>query len=177
MTTARIGVLFVCYANMCRSPLAEGVFRHLVAERGLEHRFDIDSAGTSAAPGAAPHPLSVDIGHKHGIEVSGSARTVVPDDLYRFHHVIAMDRQNAHELDRLVRLSGFGPVVGAERLATIRLLRQLERPRARGADLDVPDPIAGGPDHYARVFQLIRAGCTALIDELAPAPAADPPNG
>ena len=52
-------ILFVCHANVCRSPLAEGVFRHLVAEAGMDGKFRIDSAGTFAMEGAPPHPKSV----------------------------------------------------------------------------------------------------------------------
>lgn len=166
MSTPRVGVLFVCYANMCRSPLAEGVFRHLVEARGASDRFDIDSAGTCGADGCDPHPLSVDIARQHGIALHSVGRTVEPGDLYRFHHVIAMDRRNADELGRLIRLSAFGPVSGAERVAKIRLLREIGQPRAKGPDLDVPDPISGGPERYATVFDLIRGGCEALLDEL-----------
>ena len=54
-----VGVLFVCHANVCRSPLAHGVFVHRVAERGLQARFEVDSAGTWAADGILPHSSSV----------------------------------------------------------------------------------------------------------------------
>jgi protein-tyrosine phosphatase len=166
---ARIGVLFVCHANMCRSPLAEGVFAHLVAERGLEARFTIDSAGTWASEGIEPHPLSVAEAEAHGIDLlritSASSRPFRPDDLERFDHVIAMDRANEADIERLRRISAFGPVEGGS--ARVRLLRAVLDPKARGADRDVPDPIGRGPEAYGRVYAIIEAACAALLDELA----------
>ena len=167
---APIGVLFVCHANMCRSPLAEGVFAHLVAQRGLEGRFAIDSAGTWAADGVEPHPHSVQIAREHGIDLraltSASSRPIRPDDLSRFDHVLAMDRANEADIERLRRLSAFGPVEG--KAARVRVLRAVLDPNARGSERDVPDPIGRGPEAYAHVYAIIADSCTALLDELAP---------
>jgi protein-tyrosine phosphatase len=164
----RIGVLFVCHANMCRSPLAEGVFAHLVAQRGLGSRFQIDSAGTWASEGVRPHPHSVDVGLEHGVDLlaltSCSSRPLRPDDLARFDHVIAMDRANESDIERLQRISAFGAVEG--KVARVRLLRAIVDPQARGSDRDVPDPIGRGPDAYARVYGIVEAACEALLDEL-----------
>jgi protein-tyrosine phosphatase len=165
---ARIGVLFVCHANMCRSPLAEGVFAHLVAARGLSRRFEIDSAGTWAADGVGPHPNSVEVARDHGIDLlrttSSSSRPIRPEDLERFDHVIAMDRANEADITRLRRISAFGEVEGTT--ARLRLLRDVLDPKARGSDRDVPDPIGHGPDAYARVYAIIEDACRALLDEL-----------
>lgn len=170
MTTskpARRGVLFVCHANMCRSPLAAGVFRHLVAERGASERFEVDSAGTWAADGIPPHPLSVDVARRYGIDVAllgTRSRSIAPDDLDRFEHVVAMDRRNLADIERLRRISAFGPVVGGT--ATISLLRRFCDPKANGRDADVPDPVRGGPEHYEAAYRIIEAGCRALLDRL-----------
>ena len=160
----RIGVLFVCYANMCRSPLAEGVFRHLAAERGMLERLDIDSAGTDAREGCAPHPLSCDIARVHGITLEGEGRQLVRDDLSRFDHVVVMDRQNYNRIARLAAPSAFGPIEGFR--AQVRTLRSIANPRASGRDIDVPDPIGGGPGIYAKVYELVAEGCAALLDEI-----------
>jgi protein-tyrosine phosphatase len=159
----RVGVLFVCYANVCRSPLAEAVFRRLAADRGVLERFTIDSAGTSALELAAPHPLSVEIAAAHGIEVVGRARQLLRADLWQFHHVLLMDRRNLVDLRRLAGTSTFDPDTG---VARIRLLREVVPGAPVGEDLDVPDPVAGGPEAYEHVFGLIRTACTALLDEL-----------
>jgi protein-tyrosine phosphatase len=160
----RIGVLFVCYANICRSPLAEGTFRWLAARRGVLERLDIDSAGTSAMAGAPPHPLSRQIAGEHGFELGGASRQLVRDDLSRFDHVVVMDRQNLATIQQLTG-SAFGSLAGFR--ARVRLLREIADPKARGSELDVPDPIGRGPEHYRAVFEMIERGCTALLDEVA----------
>ena len=160
-----VGVLFVCHGNLCRSPLAEGIFRHIVEGRGLLERFDIDSAGTYAASGHAPHPFSVDAARRLGIELGGRSRPIEPEDLTRFHHIIAMDRANQADILRLRRMSAFGPVVEGSR-ARVRLLRTISHPHARGDAQDVPDPIGLSPDTYATVCAIIEQACRALADEL-----------
>ena len=172
MTTAarkpmRRGVLFVCHANMCRSPLAAGVFLHLLAQRGVSERFEVDSAGTWAADGIPPHPLSVEAARQHGIDVAllGTAsRSIAPTDLDRFEHVVAMDRRNLADIERLRRISAFGPVVGGT--AKLALLRRFSDPNASGRDADVPDPVRGGPEHYETAYRIIDAGCRALLEQL-----------
>lgn len=160
-----IGVLFVCYANVCRSPLAAGLMRELAGKRGLAERLQIDSAGTSAMEGAHPHPLSCEIAEQHGFTLQGRARQLLRDDLTRFDHVVVMDRQNMSTIERLAAPSAFGSLAGYR--AKIRLLRAIANPKAKGRDLDVPDPIGSGAQRYAEVYALMRQGCDALLDELA----------
>jgi protein-tyrosine phosphatase len=166
MTSARIGVLFVCHANMCRSPLAHGLFVHRAEQRGVLDRLDIDSAGTWAAQGIPPHHGSVQVAEAHGISlaVTGTSRGLVPDDLQRFAHIVVMDRANEADVERLRRLSAFGAVEGGQ--ASVRLLRAIAQPRARGVDLDVPDPVRGGEPEFRHVYDLVDQGCNALLDEL-----------
>ncbi len=165
--SARRGVLFVCHANMCRSPLAAGVFLHLAAQHGVIDRYDVDSAGTWAGDGIPPHPLSVEAARRHGIDVAllGSAsRPIAPGDLDRFEHIIAMDRRNLADIERLRRISAFGPVVGGT--AKISLLRRFVDPKASGRDADVPDPVRGGPEQYEAAYTIIEAACRALLRTL-----------
>ena len=167
----RRGVLFVCHANMCRSPLAAGVFRHLIAEHGAGERFEIDSAGTWAADGIPPHPLSVDVARRYGIDTTllGTAsRPIAPRDLERFELVVAMDRRNLADIERLRRISAFGPVVGGS--AKLMLLRRFSDPKASGREADVPDPVRGGPEHYETAYRIIEAGCRALLEHLLAPP-------
>lgn len=160
----RIGVLFVCYANMCRSPLAEGVFRHLAAQRGMLDRLNIDSAGTDAAEGCSPHPLSCSIALAHGITLDGFGRQLIRDDLNRFDHVVVMDRSNYAKITRLASPSSRGELEGFR--ARLRTLRSISDPNASGVGLDVPDPIGAGEDRYREVYELIERGCSALLDEI-----------
>jgi protein-tyrosine phosphatase len=159
-----IGVLFVCYANVCRSPLAEGLMRELARVRGLVERLLIDSAGTSAMEGAAPHRLSCEVAEQHGFALTGRARQLLRDDLTRFDHVVVMDRQNFATIERLAAPSAFGSLAGYR--AKIRLLRAIANPKARGHELDIPDPIGGDSRHYSEVYTLMREGCSALLDEI-----------
>lgn len=144
-------VLFVCLGNICRSPLAEGVFRTLVEEAGLGGQFHIDSAGTGAwHAGNPPDPRSIEIAARNGIDISRQrARQVRPEDFHRFGTVIAMDRDN---LATLTAKAAGGP-------ADLRLL--LDTPPR-----DVPDPYYGGAGGFETVFRLVRTGGEGLLARL-----------
>jgi protein-tyrosine phosphatase len=152
-----IRVLFVCLGNICRSPLAEAVFRHRVEERGWADRFEIDSAGTSGwHRGAPPDSRSAEVARRRGIEVAGASRKVVAADLRRFHYVIAMDEENLDALRELQASAGG--------TAQVRRLREFE-PRA--ASLDVPDPYYGGPRGFEEVHDIVERACAGLLAHIA----------
>lgn len=148
-------VLFVCLGNICRSPLAEGVMRHLVEERGLEDRIDVDSAGTGAwHVGEAPDPRSIDVAARNGVSLDGQrARKVRPSDFRDFTRVIAMDGANLRDL------RGIAP---EDAPAELHMLRDLD-PEGSG---DVPDPYYGGDDGFDRVYEMVHRSCAALLDEI-----------
>jgi len=143
-------VLFVCLGNICRSPLAEGIFRDLVTDAGLSTSFMIDSAGTGAwHAGHPPDPRSIDVAARNGIDIGGQrARQVCTDDFHRFDTIVAMDRDNLAAL----RSRAGGP-------ARLRLL--LDTPPR-----DVPDPYYGGPEGFDKVFRLVQSGCGDLLTML-----------
>lgn len=159
-------VLFICHANLVRSPLAEGIFRHLVAQRGLADRFVIDSAGIAAHEGMAPDAGSIAVAAQHGIKLAGRARQMTRLDLYDHDHVLVADRHVAAQIRRLIGGSVFGPIAGSS--ARVRLLATLADPRAEDDELDVPDPLRGGPEGYLKVYHQLMRACTALLAELAP---------
>jgi protein-tyrosine phosphatase len=156
MTSERIRILFVCLGNICRSPLAECVFRHLARERGAEHLFEIDSAGTSGYhAGDPPDRRSVATARARGVEVVGRSRQLSRRDLTRFDLIVAMDEENLSGIDRLIRKYG----------ARVRLHRLREwdpEPDMR----DVPDPYFGGPGGFDEVHDIVQRSCAALLDEL-----------
>ncbi len=149
-------ILFVCLGNICRSPLAEGVFRHKVRERGMEERFEIDSAGTASYHvGSPPDARSTRVARARGIELNGCARQLTPQDLHRFDYVIAMDGENLGDVQRLHSRAGGS--------ARVHRLREWD-PRPNG--LDVPDPYYGGPRGFEEVHDIVDRSCEALLDHL-----------
>ncbi len=149
-------VLFVCLGNICRSPLAEGVFRAHVERAGLADRFEIDSAGTAGYHvGEAPDPRSVSIAHKHGVDLSAQrARKLVAADLERFDEVLAMDQSNLANIRRLA-----GPRSSAR---TGLFLDEV--PGSSGAE--VPDPYYGGPNGFLHVYRLVDEASERLLARL-----------
>jgi protein-tyrosine phosphatase len=152
-----VAVLFVCLGNICRSPLAEGVFRHLVNERGLTDRFEIDSAGTSSYhEGDPPDARSTAVARTRGFVLTGNARQLVAADFKRFDYVIAMDSEIQDSVERMRKGNQNGGVV--------RLLREYD-PEARG-DYDVPDPYYGGPRGFEHVQDIVERSCAHLLDTI-----------
>ena len=146
-----VRVLFVCLGNICRSPMAEALFRHHVIEAGLADRFEIDSAGTGSWHiGSPPHPDTQEQLRLNNIAVGlQRARQAVVDDAETFDYIVAMDDDNATDLARL-----FG--AAADSTAVSRLLEHTD-----AGVLDVPDPYhAGG---YDRVYELVDAGTLGLL--------------
>lgn len=157
--THRTGILFVCLGNICRSPMAEGAFRHLARERGALDRFDVDSAGTGHWHAGEPaDPRAQTVARRRGVTLESVARQVdALRDFARFDLIVPMDRQNERDLLAL----------GSPRQRT-RLLRSFDpaTAHARGAALDVPDPYFGGATGFDDVFDMIAAACRGLLDEL-----------
>ncbi|MCG6987104.1 MAG: low molecular weight phosphotyrosine protein phosphatase [Gemmatimonadetes bacterium] len=151
-------VLFVCLGNICRSPLAEGVLRHLVQERGLGDRFEIDSAGTGDwHMGQPPDERSVQVASAHGITLGGRARRVRREDLDHFDLVVAMDRENLRDLQRLA--DGSGP------RARLHLLSDFD-PEADHPD--VPDPYYEDLSGFETLYRTVHRACESLLEQLAP---------
>lgn len=149
-----VSVLFVCLGNICRSPLAEGVFRSVVESRGLGDTFRIDSAGTGGwHAGSAPDPRSVAIAAHHGVDISGQkARKVRFDDFRDFDLILGMDRSNVEDLREL-----------APPDARHRVHLYLDYAGRRAGD--VPDPYYGGPEGFADVYRMIREASEVLADK------------
>jgi protein-tyrosine phosphatase len=148
-------VLFVCLGNICRSPLAEGVFRAVLMERGLDRDVLIDSAGTGGwHAGEAPDRRSIAIAALHGVGISlQKARKVTSDDFPRFDLILGMDKSNVADLKALA------PAAMRDRVHLFLELAQ-DRPR------DVPDPYYDGPEAFTSVYRMIRTASEALATRL-----------
>ncbi|HEX6983403.1 MAG TPA: low molecular weight protein-tyrosine-phosphatase [Balneolaceae bacterium] len=149
-------ICFVCLGNICRSPTAEGVFQHLVNERGLEAYFEVDSAGTSAYhSGQSANRHSQSTANRNGITLHSKARQLKTFDLDYFDMIVAMDNQNLANINQLVSGDGHGQKV--------RQLREFDPEPEHG---EVPDPYAGGQKGFENVFRIVKRSCEHLLDEL-----------
>ncbi len=160
---APVRLLFVCLGNICRSPTAEGVMRHVVTEAGMQDRVELDSAGTGSwHVGSAPDARARAAASGRGVELTGQARQVSVQDFDDFDLILAMDRANQRDLRALA---------GPDDAGRIRLLREFD-PRVGGPpfsgaeDLDVPDPYYGAGGGFEEVFDLVDAACRGLLEEI-----------
>jgi len=154
-----IRVLFVCMGNICRSPMAEGTMRQLAKDAGLldaEGGLAVDSAGTTRFHAGEPADRrATETVRAYGIDISAQrARQVSPEDFRRFDYVIALDRDNYAQLERIA------PAGYEDRLSLLL-------DHAPGATPDeVPDPYYGGEKGFERSYALIEAGTRGLFDTL-----------
>lgn len=150
-------ICFVCLGNICRSPTAEGVFQHIVNERGLQAYFEIDSAGTSAYHTGEPANRHSQLtANKYGITLHSKARRFAAFDLDYFDLILTMDNQNLANVNRLI---------SGNHSQKVHPLRDFDPQPGNG---EVPDPYAGGQEGFDKVFQIVKRSCEQLLDELEP---------
>jgi protein-tyrosine phosphatase len=150
-------VCFVCTGNICRSPMAESVFRARLAEAGLDGLVEVDSAGTGGwHEGDAADPRTVSVLEEHGYDGAHTARQFQPSWFARLDLVIALDAGHLKALRRLAPTP--------EDAAKLRLLRSYDP--AAGDDLDVPDPYYGGPDGFEECLEMVEAASEGLLAEV-----------
>ncbi len=148
-------ILMVCLGNICRSPLAEGILRHLIEERGLSHSIVVDSCGTSSYHvGEPPHRGSQEVARQRGVSLQGiRSRQLVTADISSFDYLVAMDESNLRDIQHLDSR-------GEKDERMVLLLDY-------AADTDVqnvPDPFYEGG--FERVYDLIYRGCVGLLDHI-----------
>lgn len=152
-----VSVCFVCLGNICRSPLAEGVFQELVNREGLEDRILISSAGTGGwHVGQPPDSRMRRTAREKGVRLSGRAEQFQPSDYHRFDMVIAMDGSNQSVLEQIA------PHPSSNE--KLYLFRSFD-PHNKG-DMDVPDPYYGGDKGFEDVFQIIARTCPNILGYL-----------
>lgn len=152
-----VRICFVCLGNICRSPTAEGVFRHIVEREGLESQIEIDSAGTGGwHAGERADARARAAAEERGIELSSIARQVTPSDFGRFDYLLAMDSSNFEHLRSMAE--------DDEQRERVRLFRSFDPKAPRGAE--VPDPYYGGTDGFTQVFDMCEAAARGLLSHL-----------
>jgi len=152
-----VNVLFVCLGNICRSPLAEGIFKKLVRNAGLDSFIFSDSAGTSRWHIDEPPDLrSIQIAEKNGVQLDHLGRQVTTEDLEKFDYILAMDNENYEEIVRLKD-------DGVFQKARIRLMRDYDKQQT-GAD--IPDPYYGGPDGFQIVYDMLEESLSNFLGSI-----------
>ncbi len=144
-------VLFVCLGNICRSPLAEGIFKSVLEAEGKAEGVLIDSAGTNGYhTGEAPDARSIKVAGRHGIDISGQqCRQLAADDFDRFELIVGMDRMNIAAIEKR-------RPVGAT--AQAGLLYEI----ALGHPKQIPDPYYGTEADFEAVYRMILAASKGL---------------
>ena len=150
-------VLFVCFGNICRSPVAEGVFRTLVAEAGLSEQIGCDSAGTSSFHiGQLPDRRTRENALEHGLTLTHRARRMTGEDLAQFDYFVALDEQNLAAVEKLNYRA-----TGLQTNDTIFLLREFDPDVSN--EPNVPDPYYEGPEVFEDVYQIVLRCCRQLL--------------
>ncbi|WP_091068109.1 low molecular weight protein-tyrosine-phosphatase [Paenibacillus sp. NFR01] len=148
-----VNVLFVCLGNICRSPMAEAVLRHKVAQRRLPVDISVDSAGTGSwHTGHPPHEGTRRMLDRYGISYANmKARTVNSEDFRTFDYIICMDPSNGVHVRK---------VPGGEQAKLLYFMDFLPEHELR----EVPDPYYTG--NFEQVYELIDAGCEQLLEHI-----------
>lgn len=148
-------ILFVCLGNICRSPLGEGILRHLADKQGHADKLVIASAGTGGwHAGQPPDPRAIAVAGKYGINISGQrGRKIAQADFGRYDIILGMDRSNVAALKTLAP---------AAHLTKIRLFSDF----ATGRSTDIPDPYYGSQADFETVYSMLFEGCSALLGRL-----------
>jgi protein-tyrosine phosphatase len=157
-TLPRMRILFVCMGNICRSPTAEGVMRHMLEREQLTDEIEVDSAGTGAwHAGSPPDERATEAARARGIVLEGTARQVTDADFEEFDLILCADGDN------VAALRDMAPLGTEDR---IQLLRSYDPDG--DDDLDVPDPYYGGDRGFEDVLDQVDAACRGLLAEIRP---------
>jgi len=157
MSKERIGVLFVCLGNICRSPTAHGVMLNRIEQAGLSDKLFIDSCGTGSwHVGSPPDERTVKTAKQFGYDLSPlRARKLSASDFSDFDYILAMDARNLADVIK----NAPGNYSG-----TIKLFLDYAK---EIDETEVPDPYYGGEEGFLRVINMIEKACDGLIEELS----------
>lgn len=142
-------ILFVCTGNICRSPLAKGLFEKLAQDEGVAERFEVDSAGTTDYHvGESPHPGVQHLAQERGFSLDGRARQVTPEELASYDLIVAMSAEHVEQLARM----------DPDMRDRVRLLLEFVPEATKG----VHDPYFDGD--FQKTYDQVETGCRGLLD-------------
>jgi protein-tyrosine phosphatase len=154
LTTAnpKTAILFVCLGNICRSPLAEGVFRSVVDEAGKSHLYHIDSAATGSwHVGNPPDSRMIATANRHNTNISAQiCRKITQNDFLDFDLIICMDHSNIRNVEAVLPVGS---------TANIQMFMHY----ALGKNIEIPDPYMEGPDGFERVYNMVLEASKAML--------------
>ena len=152
----KIKVLFVCLGNICRSTMAEGVFRNLVEKENLSDVIFCDSAGTANYHiGSKADHRTLKVLNDNGIELNHRGRQINISDFDEFDYILAMDANNFKDINYLYQKSNSSK-------AKLMLMREFEGK----STLDVPDPYYGDLNDFVEVFHIVTFNSTELLKHI-----------
>ena len=156
MARKDVNVLFVCMGNICRSPTAEGVFRHIVEKEGLDSWIKTDSAGTHAYHiGEQPDLRAQQTARQRGIDLSDlRGRKAVSEDFDEFDYILAMDNDNYRLLQQLAV---------DDNATKLKLFLEFSKDYS---ETEVPDPYYGGDQGFEHVFDLVESASYGLLEDI-----------
>lgn len=158
----KIGVLFICLGNICRSPAAEGIFQSQVLAQGYGDQFHIESAGTSGYhDGESPDKRMQKAGSKRGYKFTSLSKRLKVEDLYTFHYLITMDDDNYEKTATFTQIHGRSH----NRESPVKIIPMKQFITSKSIS-HIPDPYFGEMDGFKEVIDLLEEGCENLLDFL-----------
>lgn len=154
---SKIKLLFVCLGNICRSPAAEGVMKHLIAKKGLDNVFEVDSAGIGAwHVGELPDERMRKAGAERGYNFNSHARQFQDEDFLAFNHILIMDNENKKAL--------YAKTDDEEKRKKVHMLAHFCKSFPHSTF--IPDPYYGNMKDFNHALDLIEDACGELLVEL-----------
>lgn len=150
-------ILMVCLGNICRSPLAEGVLKRLIQDKGLTHLIEVDSAGTAAYHvGKIPDIRSREVAQRNGFQLEHRGRQLIHQDLIEFDLILVMDEENLKNTRNLA--------LNQSELERIKLITDFDLGKDKSTNVE--DPYWGDQRDFDRVYAQLNSCCQGLLTYL-----------